>query len=498
MQLIAALLLSSLAAAQTASVAKPNQPAPSAELPASAVGKLGRAFIEAINSGDKTTQTNFIASSFSETALKDAAADEYLANLQKLYAQSGGFDVMAVVPASEANTLRVRLKSRRGNRWVMLITRLDKAQPDKLDGFGVRLLLDPEIEKADVWSEAKMNEAGAIKEIERHVEMAASQDRFSGVALVVKGDRIIFNKAYGMAERGFGAPNKLDTKFNLGSMNKMFTSVAIAQLVQAGKLSYDDTLRKALPDYPNQQIAEKITIHQLLTHTSGLGDFFKPEFFQNREKYKNPKDYFPIFANDPLRFEPGKGWSYSNAAFIVLGAVVEKVSGQNYFDYVREHIYKPAGMKDTDSYAADEVTPNLAYGYTRFGGDDPLGMEPRRANYMSLPLKGSPAGGGYSTAPDLLRFAQGLRGHKLLNAEFTEKVTSAKVDTDFGAKYGYGFFDEAVEGKVVRGHSGGAPGINSDLKMFWDGSYTVIVMGNIDPPAAQGLAGKITRFLARQ
>ncbi|HST22333.1 MAG TPA: hypothetical protein VLR90_14510, partial [Blastocatellia bacterium] len=148
MQLIAALLLSPLAAAQTASVAKPNQPASSAELPASPVGKLGRAFIEAINSGDKTAQTSFIASSFSEAALKDAPAAEYLANLQKLYAQSGGFDVIAVMPSTDANTLRLRLKSKRGNRWVMLITRLDKAQPDRLDGYGVRLLLDPEIEKA--------------------------------------------------------------------------------------------------------------------------------------------------------------------------------------------------------------------------------------------------------------------------------------------------------------------------------------------------------------
>jgi CubicO group peptidase (beta-lactamase class C family) len=497
-QLIAALLISPLAAAQTASVAKSNQPASGAELPPSPVGKLGRAFIEAINGGDKTAQTNFISSSFSASALKEGAASEYLANFQKLYAQSGGFDVMAVMPSPDANVLRLRLRSKRGNRWVMLMTRLDKAQPDKLDGFGLRPVLDPESEKADAWSEAKTDEAGAAKEIERHVEMAASQDRFSGVALVMKGDRVIFNKAYGMAERGFGAPNKPDTKFNLGSMNKMFTSVAIAQLVQAGKLSYDDTLAKALPDYPNRQVAEKITIHQLLTHTSGLGDFFKPEFFQNREKYRNPADYFPIFANDPLGFEPGKGWSYSNAAFIVLGAVVEKLSGQNYFDYVREHVYKPAGMKDTDSYAADEVTANLAYGYTRFGGNDPLGVEPRRANFMSLPLKGSPAGGGYSTAPDLLKFAQALRGHKLLNAELTEKVTSAKVDTPMGIKYGYGFFDEAMEGKIVRGHSGGAPGINSDLKMFWDGSYTVIVMGNYDPPAAQGLAGKITQFLARQ
>ncbi|HKP86137.1 MAG TPA: serine hydrolase domain-containing protein [Blastocatellia bacterium] len=495
-QLMAALLLSSPVAAQTASVVKPNQPA--AEVPATPVGKLGRAFIEAINSGNKTAQASFITSSFSESALKQASADEYLANFQKLYSQSGGFDVMAVMPSQNPDELRLRLKSKRGSRWVMFITRLDKAQPERLDGFGLRLVSDPESEKANAWSEAKMDEAGVTKEIERHVERAAAEDRFSGVVLVAKGERLIFNKAYGMAERGFGAANKLDTKFNLGSMNKMFTSVAIAQLVEAGKLAYDDTLAKVLPEYPNKQVAEKITIHQLLTHTSGLGDFFKPEFFQNREKYKNPTDYFPIFANDPLRFEPGKGWSYSNAAFVVLGAVVEKVSGQSYFDYVRDHVFIPAGMKDTASYAADEVVPNLAIGYTRFGGDDPLGLEPRRANYMSLPLKGSPAGGGYSTAPDLLRFAQALRARKLLGAELTEKVTGGKVDTPWGLKYSYGFMDEAVGGKSVRGHGGGAPGINSDLKIFWDGSYTVIVMGNYDPPAAQDLAGKITQFLARQ
>jgi CubicO group peptidase (beta-lactamase class C family) len=497
-QLMTLMLLATLTAAQTASVAKPNQPAPRPEFPASPIGKLGRDFIEAINGGNKADQAKFIASSFSESALKEGAMDEYLANFQKLYAQSGGFDVMAVMPSPNPAELRLRLRSRRGNRWVMLMTRLDKAQPEKLDGYGLRLIGDPETEKANAWSEARMDESGIAKEIERRSESAAAEDRFSGVVLVAKGDRIIFNKAYGMAERGFGAPNKLDTKFNLGSMNKMFTSVAIAQLVEAGKLSYDDTLAKALPEYPNRQVAEKITIHQMLTHTSGLGDFFKPEFFHNREKYKNPSDYFPIFANDPLRFEPGKGWSYSNAAFVTLGAVVEKASGQSYFDYVRDHIFAPAGMKDTASYAMDEIAPNLAVGYTRFGNDDPLGLEPRRANFMSLPLKGSPAGGGYSTAPDLLKFAQALRGHKLLSAELTEKITGGKVDTPWGLKYGYGFMDEAMGAKSVRGHGGGAPGINSDLKIFWDGSYTVIVMGNYDPPAAQDLSAKIAQFLSRQ
>jgi CubicO group peptidase (beta-lactamase class C family) len=500
MRLLATIAVSALMTGQAAfALACAQQPAADKiDFPASPVGKLARAFIEAINSGDKTAQLSFINSGFSEAALKRNPAGVYLDDFQKLYSQSGGFDVMAILPSTNPNEIRLQLRTRRGNHWVRMLTRLDQGAPDKLDGFGFRRILDPAEEKADAWSEAKMSEAEAVKEIERHVERAASQDRFSGVVLVSKGDKIVFNKAYGMAEKGFCAPNKLDTKFNLGSMNKMFTSVAIGQMVEAGKLSYDDKLIKVLPDYPNKQAAEKITVHQLLTHTSGLGDYFSPEFFQNREKYKNPQDYLPVFGNRALLFEPGTSWRYSNFGFVVLGAIVEKLSGKNYFDYVRDHIFAPTGMKDTASYAMDEVVANLAVGYTRFGGDDPLGIEARRANFMSLPWRGSPAGGGYSTAPDLFKFSQALRKNKLMKAELTEKITSGKVDSAFGSKYGYGFDTGEINGKSVRGHSGGAPGINSDLQMFWDGSYTVIVMGNYDPPAAQDLAGKISAFLARQ
>ena len=487
-----------LAAALVVPAAAQNQK--NAAVPDTPLGKLAGLLIAAINTGDKQKIKTFITANLSENALKEDSPEGLANDLESLYRQTGGLDVIDIIPSKEPNTIRFKLRSKRGNHWARFVTRLDKDQPARLDGWGLRPIPDPETEKAEAWPEGKVTEADAVKEIERHVGAGASRDQFSGVVLVAKGDRILFHKAYGNAEKNFCGPNKLDTKFNLGSMNKMFTSVAIAQLVQAGKLSYDDTLAKALPDYPNKEIAEKITIHHLLTHTSGLGDFFKPEFFKNREKYVALKDYFPIFAQDPLQFEPGKSWSYSNAAFIVLGVVVEKASGEDYFDYVREHIYKPAGMTGSDSFLRNEIVPNLSYGYTRFSGNDPLGIEPRKINWMELPLRGSSAGGGYSTAPDLLKFAQALRSYKLVNKELTEKITSAKVDTRFSPdlKYGYGFMETQMSGHSVRGHGGGAPGINSDLKVFWDGSYTVVVMGNYDPPAAQDLAQKIAEFLARQ
>lgn len=475
------------------------------ELPASPVGKVVSSLLKVLNSGDRNAQLNFIKANFSERALKESPADAWLAFFKKLHQQSGGLDVMQVSPDSNDRFLVLDVRSRRGGHWARMFFSLSREQAERLADVGMFGIRDPQLERADVWSQSKLSEAEAVDEIKRHVERLAAEDRFSGVVLVSKGERVIFQGAYGMAERSFGVANRLDTKFNLGSMNKMFTSIAIAQLVEAGKLSFQDTLWKVLPDYPNRQVAEKVTVHQLLTHTAGLGDFFdNPEFRPHRERYVNPADYFPLFASEPLRFEPGARFSYSNAGFVVLGAIVERVSGESYFDYVRAHIYKPAGMTDSDSYELTEVVPNLAVGYARFQ-DDPLGVDARRSNIAFLPWRGSPAGGGYATAPDLLKFARALRAHKLLSAQTTELVMGAKVamagSPRADEKYAYGFATEAlVGGREIVEHSGGGAnsGVNSSLIMFRDGSYTIVVTGNYDAPAAEDLAHRICNFLARQ
>ena len=500
-----ALLLALLIACQFAAAASglPHQAAQEAALPASPVGKLARSLLEVLNGGEQQALSNFVSANFSEQTLQSTPPAQLLAYFKKLYRQSGGLDVIEVSPDSNERFLVADVRSRRGSHWARLIVILDRRQPEKIAEVAMIPRRDPQAERADAWSQAKTDEAGVVREIAKHVERAAVEDRFSGVVLVSKGGRVIYNKACGMAEKGFGVANRLDTKFNLGSMNKMFTAVAVAQLVEAGKLSYQDTLAKVLPEYPNKQAAEKITLHQLLTHTAGLGDFFdNPEFRPHRERYQHPADYLPLFAGEPLRFEPGSRFGYSNAGFVVLGAVVEKVSGQSYFDYVREHIFKPAGMTDTDSYELTEVVPNLAVGYARFE-DDPMGIEARRSNIAFLPWKGSPAGGGYSTAPDLLKFAVALRTHKLVRAQTTALVTAAKVTMTGAprpAKYGYGFASEVLSGKEIFGHSGGGAnsGVNSSLEMFRDGSYTVVVVGNYDAPAAEDLAHEICEYLARR
>jgi CubicO group peptidase (beta-lactamase class C family)/predicted aspartyl protease len=294
------------------------------------------------------------------------------------------------------------------------------------------------------------------------VERAAAQDQFSGVVFLVKDGKPILSKAYGMADPSRDLPNRIDTRFNLGSINKIFTQVAIAQLAAAGKLSLDDTIRKHLPDYPSP-VAEKITIRQLVEHRSGLGDIFGERFFAARSSLRKLSDYLPLFADKPLEFEPGTDQRYSNAGYIVLGLIIERISGQSYYDYVREHIFKPARMNDSDSFAVDEQVANRAVGQTKRGPEGPLRQ--RQSNKGTLPARGSSAGGGYSTAQDLVRFTEALVANKLTPQKWTDWLLHSGRSLAI---------------------AGGAPGINAVLEM--EPPYTLVVLSNYDPPSAETVA----------
>jgi CubicO group peptidase (beta-lactamase class C family) len=334
-------------------------------------------------------------------------------------------------------------------------------------------------------------DAQIIQDLKERLEELARKDQFSGTVLLAKNNQILFEQAYGFADHAFEARNRVDTKINLGSMNKMFTAVAILQLMQQGKLSAEDPLIKLLPDYPGKDVAAKVTVQQLLTHTSGIADFFGKEFIDsNPGKYRTLAAYLPLFAEKPLLFEPGSRYRYNNAEYIVLGLIIERLSGESYYDYVREHIFKPAGMINTDSYNVDDDVPNLALGYTRANpGSPPDPAAPRRTNLFMHLSRGVSAGGGYSTVEDLLRFSAAVQGNKLLDAEHTNILMTGKVPTRPGAKYGYGMEEEFLNGVRIVGHNGGGPGISSQLDMYPDLGYTVAVMSNYD--------GGIFTFLRR-
>ncbi|HEX8847125.1 MAG TPA: serine hydrolase domain-containing protein [Pyrinomonadaceae bacterium] len=324
---------------------------------------------------------------------------------------------------------------------------------------------------------AKLTEQDALAALQKYLDEESRADEFSGAVLVAKNGKPVFQRAYGLASKEYGVQNRADTKFNLGSINKIFTQIAIGQLVEQGKLSYDDRLGKYLPDYPNREAAEKVTIRQLLSMTSGIGDFFGPEFEATpKDRLRNIKDFLPLFAAKALEFEPGTRRQYSNGGYIVLGAIIEKVSGEDYYDYVREHIYKPASMQDTAWYEADQPVNNLASGYTKEGG---AGKGARRNNLYTRPAKGNPAGGGYSTTDDMLKFTLALKDGRLRLPNFRQEAVAGGP------------------GAGGLGIGGGAPGINALLETGVNGAYTVIVMSNYDPPSAQRVGKQIRSLLGR-
>src|SRR3990172_5807985 len=253
----------------------------------------------------------------------------------------------------------------------------------------------------------RLTEPQLVAALQAHLDSLAAADRFSGVVVLARGDTRVFERAYGMADREAGARNVLDTRFNLGSINKAFTQIAIRQLAQAGKLALADTLIQHLPDYPNRDVSERVTIAQLLEHTSGIGgNIFAAPAGGSRNDLRRTADFMALFAHESLQFEPGSRQQYYNAGYVVLGAVIERLSGMSYYDFVRANVFEPAGVTSTGSYARDSLPPNSAVGYTR-GSPDSAAQGPLRRNTETLPGRGSAAGGGYSTAEDLLRFAQG-------------------------------------------------------------------------------------------
>jgi len=312
-----------------------------------------------------------------------------------------------------------------------------------------------------------------VAQLKAHVDRLAQADSFSGAVLIAKDGKVLWSQAYGIADRNFNVPNKVDTKFNLGSMNKMFTAVAIAQLVERGVLSFEDPVSKWIPGALSGDAGDKVRIKHLLSHTSGLGSYFTDEWdAASRARYRSVDDWMPLAKNETLQFEPGTRWAYSNTGMLVAGKVIEAASKQTYFDYVRDHIYKPAGMTNTDAYELDYVTPNLAVGYER--EMTPNGPRWHNNIFMHV-IKGGPAGGGYSTVEDLLRFDVALRAGKLVGPEFVKLLTTPKPDLS-SPQYGYGFGIFAG-GKIV-GHSGGFPGISSNLDMYLTSGYTTVVLSN--------------------
>ena len=459
----------------------------SAQQPTGAAATIGestlRELVRILNARDRDALRKFVDERF-DAGPGAPPADARVERLGGLHDALGDLAIRSMQPAKPGEVSAV-VQAARTEAWRRMTLFFDPAAPTRIRGVG----LAPAT--ASDAPTRRLSDAEIVEQLRQYVERMAQRDVFSGAVLLAKRGTPLYQAAFGEANKDFGARNTLDTKFNLGSMNKMFTAVAAMQLVEAGKLSLDDSLGKFLPaGSMRPDVLAKVRVKHLLSHTSGLGSYFNDAWDrQSRALYRSVDDWMRLAKNDSLQFEPGTQWAYSNTGMLVLGKVIEVASGQSYFDYVREHVAKPAGMTSTDAYELDRVNHNLAVGYER-EGEDAKGPVYRNNLYQHV-IRGGPAGGGYSTVGDLTRFAEALKAGKLVSAASVRLLTTPKPELH-SSNYGFGFAID--EGGRIVGHSGGFPGINSQLDIYIGEDYTFAVMSNYGG-GAQPIAEKARELL---
>jgi len=477
MQVIFALLLMVSAALATQPVAAAD-PA----LPDTVVGQRVAAFLAAFNSDDEGALERFFEENSNPEESRMTPAQR-ASMLRRIRADQGTLSLRRVDKAAPDRV--VALVEGSGGHFMRLTFEFGEEDPHYLAGMGFALV-DPD-EPTDELPPMSLTEA--LVAAREAVGQAVADDEFSGSVLIARGGEPILLGAWGEAVKGQGVANRTDTAFNLGSINKIFTKTAIGQLVVAGRLSLDDPLGKWLPDYPNAEARDKVTVRHLVEMTSGIGDFFGERYDATpKDVFRHNRDYLQTFAEEPLEFEPGSDRRYSNGGYIVLGEIIAAASGEDYYDYVHGHVFEPAGMVRTASYEADDPTPNLAEGYTRHWDGEQRTKGPRRSNIYSKPARGSAAGGGYSTAEDLLRFVNALVADKLLPPAWSEWVLGGPEPSG-GENEG-----DYPHDKGGLGFAGGAPGINSMIEVDLASRTTIVVMSNYDPPAASRIAQRLRRI----
>jgi len=439
-------------------------------IPFSSLAKeqLSKSFLELFNNGGRIEVIDYLSKNMSQSRIQAYGIDAHVGvflNEQNTY---GSLKLLDTLP-DENHSERLLVTSENNQLTYTLLINRERNEPFGINYFTLQ----------DSKSEAGLIENLSKQQLQTELASFLGQlekkDAFSGTVLVAKGKDVYFENAYGLANKRWKVKNALNTRFSLGSINKMFTAIAALQLIEKGKLNFDDKLVNFVDKswLPSGDV-DKITVRHLLTHTSGLGNFFNEEFNKsNKELYRNLEQYKPLIANTPLLFSPGVRNRYSNSGMLMLGLVIQKVSGMPYYDYIQKNIYDRAKMENSGSFELDSSTPNLATGYLRrMHSDDWASSTYTRA------VKGSPAGGGFSTVSDLHRFAIELTNYKLLGKDLTEQAYSAKTEYNSAFWYGYGFSVGGEPNNRVVGHGGAYLVVDARVDIHLDTGYIVVILAN--------------------
>ena len=334
----------------------------------------------------------------------------------------------------------------------------------------------------------------AAAAIEECAASFAAADEFSGVVVLAQNGRSLVSAAFGQADPETGRLNTAETVFNIASVGKIFTATAIGQLIEGGKLNLDDAVGRHLPELPAG--LDRITVRQLLNHSSGVGEIFLPANHQTIASAETSRELLPLIVAQPLQFEPGSRHAYSNSGAIVLGALIEALTRTSFSRYVRDNIFAQAGMESSTIRGRPKDAAVMLTRSEVLTGEMRITSGERLPRRSAEAVAGGPYGGGYSSAPDLLKFAEAMRSDRLLRADTRALLWSdlANVPGAGPGRYAYGFQISGEGVKRTIGHSGLAGGANSEFHWAPEAGWTLVVLSNFDPMAATiiGNAARLT------
>ncbi|MFN8177939.1 MAG: serine hydrolase domain-containing protein [bacterium] len=410
--------------------------------------------------GSEDDARAFLKANLSQVALSEASVDARVAGRRNMVARMQSLTPVEVLESTPTH-MRVLAKAGSGDEPTLTVE-AEEAPPHLIKTITLGFQVGGKGGGPAAPAGPPLSDDDAVREIRKQLDESAASGKFSGAVLLARGGKTLMRAAWGLADREKKTPITPETRFNIASIGKIPTRVAIAQLVAQRKLALDDHLSKYLPDFPH---ADEITIDMLAAHRSGVGDVFN-ELYESMDhsKLRHNHDYLQLIRGQPLWFTPGTDERYSNGGYVLLGEVVEKASGMDYYDYLAKNVYEPAGMKATGALVEGDGTPGVARGYMRQGPES--GEE--TDNAASRPARGSAAGGSYSTVDDLLAFDQALVSGRLCSPVWVSWVCEGPRAA--GGKLGFGF-------------AGGAPGIASEWEH--EGDLVLIVLTNRDPAVTQ-------------
>ena len=456
------------------------------------IENYGALFVRAINADTPEAQTKAVPEVFAQSFIQSTSEARLAALFAKLRQQYGVLEyhhselVETKFGERLSRILHVYAKAKGAKMWQDIQCRIEDNPPHKIK----ELAFIAEVAEPIALPNGAITDPNTLAWLNNYIDKLIADNDLSGSILIAQGDKPIYERSFGFADAKRASKVTPETRFGMASGSKMFTALAVAQLAEKGKLKYSDPLGKFFPDFPNDAFAKKATIHHLLSHTSGVKEYWTEEFDRNRHGIRDTKQMLPWVYKVGTDFEPGAKFHYSNSNFILAGLIVERVSGMDYYEYVRKHITGPLGMTLTDFYARDGSAANLA---------EPLR---RGANGWEFPEVGTPggrgtsAGGCYSTPRELLKFARGLVAGKLVSKDTLALMTASKTrGLEAQTDYGYGF-ELGNQGQVRSfGHGGIARGANFAFQYFPAEDLTFIAFNNQDNGAYDDLRKNIVKLI---